>query len=364
MNRDGVVYFLHADHLGSTSLATDDSGQEVDGSRTLYYPYGEQRWSASGGTLPTDFTYTGQRADSYTQLIHMGARWYDGYLGRWISPDTIVPEPGNPQDLNRYSYVRNSPLNFIDPSGHAMEQAGGGGLDEEGWYWFYYNNPQVYYADYWAAEEGQNITSLAMAYAYEQNVLHRFGTLNENIAPAMVARLNAEQVKENPDILVLLTCVGFVAALDADSIQYIDNTSRGWGLASPSGSGGGGGRTSGGANRRPVRAGEAGRYGDLRRRGRPAGSELVAHHMPQAALGWTSLDDGGALVISSGEHYQTRTYGWRGALTVNQDADLAFREVLAKDIWDVRSIASSRYNEGLLDLIDYYRINFPNLMKK
>jgi RHS repeat-associated protein len=113
-----VVYYLHADHLGSTSLATDYSGQEVTGSRTLYYPYGEQRWSASGGTLPTDFTYTGQRADSYTQLIHMGARWYDAQIGRWISADTIVPEPGNPQDLNRYSYVRNSPLNLVDPSGH------------------------------------------------------------------------------------------------------------------------------------------------------------------------------------------------------------------------------------------------------
>jgi hypothetical protein len=48
----------------------------------------------------------------------MGARWYDAYIARFVSADTIVPDPGNPQDLNRYAYVRNSPLRFIDPSGH------------------------------------------------------------------------------------------------------------------------------------------------------------------------------------------------------------------------------------------------------
>ena len=49
----------------------------------------------------------------------MGARWYDAALGRWLSADTLVPKPENPQSLNRYAYVRNSPLNLVDPSGHA-----------------------------------------------------------------------------------------------------------------------------------------------------------------------------------------------------------------------------------------------------
>ena len=48
----------------------------------------------------------------------MGARLYDARLGRWISADTIVPDPGDPQSLNRFSYVRNNPLARIDPSGH------------------------------------------------------------------------------------------------------------------------------------------------------------------------------------------------------------------------------------------------------
>jgi len=48
----------------------------------------------------------------------MGDRWYDAQLGRWISADTIVPSFANPQSLNRYSYVYNNPLKYIDPSGH------------------------------------------------------------------------------------------------------------------------------------------------------------------------------------------------------------------------------------------------------
>jgi RHS repeat-associated protein len=80
------------------------------------HPYGAERWSS--GTLPTDYRFTGQRFDSYTQLTIMGSRWYDSELGRWISPDTIVPDPANPQSLNRYSYTLNNPLRYTDPSGH------------------------------------------------------------------------------------------------------------------------------------------------------------------------------------------------------------------------------------------------------
>lgn len=50
-----------------------------------------------------------------------GARYYDTYLNRWTSPDSIVPQPGNPQALNRYSYTLNNPLRYIDPSGHTTE---------------------------------------------------------------------------------------------------------------------------------------------------------------------------------------------------------------------------------------------------
>ncbi len=50
--------------------------------------------------------------------MYYGARYYDSALGRFISPDTIVPNPGNPQALNRYTYANNSPLTYIDSDGH------------------------------------------------------------------------------------------------------------------------------------------------------------------------------------------------------------------------------------------------------
>jgi hypothetical protein len=39
-------------------------------------------------------------------------------LGRFIQPDTIVPDPTDSQQLNRYTYVNNNPLKYTDPSGH------------------------------------------------------------------------------------------------------------------------------------------------------------------------------------------------------------------------------------------------------
>jgi len=114
MRVGGVIYYLHGDHLGSTSLATTAGGAIVPGSRTGYDPYGAVRY---GGALPTDFTFTGQRVEGFG-LYDYRARWYDPALGRFVSADTVVPEPGNPQALNRYAYVTNNPLRYTDPSGH------------------------------------------------------------------------------------------------------------------------------------------------------------------------------------------------------------------------------------------------------
>ena len=47
----------------------------------------------------------------------MNARLYDPSLGRFITPDTLVPYPGNGQSYNRYSYANNNPLSHVDPTG-------------------------------------------------------------------------------------------------------------------------------------------------------------------------------------------------------------------------------------------------------
>jgi RHS repeat-associated protein len=126
--RGDEVYFIHGDHLGSTSLTTDNSGTLV--AETRYLPYGEERWTA-GGAQPTDFTFTGQRAERGFGLMDYQARYYDPRLGRFISPDSIVLNFGNPQAWNRYSYVYNNPLNYTDPSGHCGGGTGPGNLGAE-----------------------------------------------------------------------------------------------------------------------------------------------------------------------------------------------------------------------------------------
>jgi RHS repeat-associated protein len=134
MDRDGVLQYLATDHLGSTSLVLDDLGSKIAESR--HYPYGEERWRwPQEGTFPTEYRFTGQRSDSYIKLTVMGARWYDGQIGRWISPDTIIPDPANPQSFNRYSYVNGRPLVAIDPSGHDLLIVGGlrGDMDPATW---------------------------------------------------------------------------------------------------------------------------------------------------------------------------------------------------------------------------------------
>ncbi|OQA14561.1 MAG: hypothetical protein BWY63_03136 [Chloroflexi bacterium ADurb.Bin360] len=104
MRQGGVLTYLHGDHLGSASLATDVSGAKV--SEQHYLPYGGTR----SGEMPTDRQYTGQRREASLGFYDYVARQYDPTLGRFLQADTIIPDPANPQSLNRYSYVLNSPL--------------------------------------------------------------------------------------------------------------------------------------------------------------------------------------------------------------------------------------------------------------
>ncbi len=55
------------------------------------------------------------------KLMHMNGRGYDYNLGRFLSVDPFIVEPGNSQALNLYSYVLNNPLSGTDPTGYTKE---------------------------------------------------------------------------------------------------------------------------------------------------------------------------------------------------------------------------------------------------
>ncbi|MEE1495863.1 MAG: RHS repeat-associated core domain-containing protein [Clostridium sp.] len=81
-----------------------------------YDPYGRMEL---GGEGHTDFY--GYRAESYnpnTGLEYLRARYYNADKGRFFQEDTYLGDITEPLTLNRYAYVKNSPLNYADPSGH------------------------------------------------------------------------------------------------------------------------------------------------------------------------------------------------------------------------------------------------------
>jgi RHS repeat-associated protein len=68
----------------------------------------------------TDYLFAGEHFEEQLGLYWVGSRWLDPYLNRWIQPDDIIPDPGNPIDFDRYAYVRNNPLKYVDPDGHTI----------------------------------------------------------------------------------------------------------------------------------------------------------------------------------------------------------------------------------------------------
>ncbi|MHB0968001.1 MAG: RHS repeat-associated core domain-containing protein [Bellilinea sp.] len=116
LRKNGTLTWLLTDHLGSTSVSVNASGNLVSSLR--YTAFGEVR--ATSGTTSTDYRYTGQRSEAEIGLYYYVARFYDPALGRFVSADTVVSEPGNPIDWDRYSYVRNNPVNNTDPTGHMV----------------------------------------------------------------------------------------------------------------------------------------------------------------------------------------------------------------------------------------------------
>jgi RHS repeat-associated protein len=119
--------WLLGDHLGSTSVVANYDGTiYINGGRLArqgYKAWGEQRFPdpLNSSPLPTTFRYTGQRESETFGLYWYGSRWYDSSLGRFTSPDTIIPLASQGvQAWDRYAGMNNNPVRYNDPSGHCL----------------------------------------------------------------------------------------------------------------------------------------------------------------------------------------------------------------------------------------------------
>jgi RHS repeat-associated protein len=132
-----TVRYVHTDHLTGSNVVTDSSGVLVE---TLdYYPYGSIRLDTKVGNYGGERRkFAGTEYDTSTGLNQMGARYYAGGKGRFLSEDPVFLSVGspelkqktglelqkyleNPQTHNSYSYTANNPLKYIDKEGEWLD---------------------------------------------------------------------------------------------------------------------------------------------------------------------------------------------------------------------------------------------------
>ena len=101
-------YRLERNHLGQI-IASVGFGMYSGNTLSTLYP----RPFSSGGSDQ----FPGQKDDPESGLKDFGARYYNPSMSRWTSPDSIMAHPYDPQSLNKYAYVRNDPVNLVDPDG-------------------------------------------------------------------------------------------------------------------------------------------------------------------------------------------------------------------------------------------------------
>lgn len=126
--RSSTRIYRFEEKLGSIDVLADADGNVVQ--RMSFDDWGERRAEANWAPMSlaqiiafnTDVTrkgYTGHEQVDQANLIHMGGRVYDPHIGRFLSADPLIQAPHLSQSYNRYSYVLNNPMNYVDPSGYS-----------------------------------------------------------------------------------------------------------------------------------------------------------------------------------------------------------------------------------------------------
>ncbi|PIN80434.1 hypothetical protein COV16_00925 [Candidatus Woesearchaeota archaeon CG10_big_fil_rev_8_21_14_0_10_34_8] len=128
-NPDGSKWFYHNDHLGSTTLITDEDGNIVE--ETFYTPFGQ---TTSGGEQESYYLYTNQFKDAIG-CYDYGARVYCPEWYHFTSADPVIASVYDPQGLNHYSYVKNNPYKYVDPSGKRIKKGGARGSYAPAGHW-------------------------------------------------------------------------------------------------------------------------------------------------------------------------------------------------------------------------------------
>jgi RHS repeat-associated protein len=107
--KDGKVYTILKDHLGSTRVVVDEAGTVIVAFD--YLPFGDLMGVAYGNPEIISYRYTGQEFDAELGLYNYRARFYDPHLGRFYGVDPAW------QFASPYLYAGNNPIIYVDPDG-------------------------------------------------------------------------------------------------------------------------------------------------------------------------------------------------------------------------------------------------------
>ena len=110
LKENGKYYWYQNDHLGTPQKLVDSSGTVVWS--VTYSAFGEAQITVE--TVTNNLRFPGQYFDAETGLHYNALRYYDSDIGRYTQTDPIGFHGG---DANLYGYVRNTPVNALDPRG-------------------------------------------------------------------------------------------------------------------------------------------------------------------------------------------------------------------------------------------------------
>ena len=117
VNPANIARYQYSNHLGSANLGLDGAAEVI--SYEEFHPYGTSSYAAANSAIevsPKRYRYTGRQRDEEAGLAYHGARYYAPWLARWTAADPI----GLADGTNRFSYVGNQPINWVDGTGTKM----------------------------------------------------------------------------------------------------------------------------------------------------------------------------------------------------------------------------------------------------